>query len=66
MTWSGTPRPFWPWWSVPSPAAPAVGRRWVAAGPPPQGLTQYHIRVAGAGDVELLTAPVPITNITPS
>lgn len=38
----------------------------VAAGPPPQGLTQYKIRVADNHDVELLTAPVPITNITPS
>ena len=38
----------------------------VAAGPPPQGLTQYQIRVAANHDVELLTAPVPITNITPS
>ncbi|WP_223649524.1 ubiquinol-cytochrome c reductase iron-sulfur subunit [Hymenobacter psoromatis] len=36
----------------------------VAAGPPPQGLTQYHIRVAGNNDVELLTAPIPITNMT--
>ena len=36
----------------------------VAAGPPPQGLTQYHIRVADNHDVELLTAPIPITNMT--
>lgn len=38
----------------------------VAAGPPPQGLTQYKIRVNGPHDVELLTAPIPITNITSS
>ena len=38
----------------------------VAAGPPPQGLTPYQIRVANHHDVELLTAPVPITNITAS
>lgn len=35
----------------------------VAAGPPPRGLTQYHTRLNGP-DVELLTAPIPITNIT--
>jgi len=38
----------------------------VAAGPPPRGLTQYHIRVAADHGVELLTAPIPITNITAS
>lgn len=38
----------------------------VAAGPPPRSLTQYHIRVADNHDVELLTAPIPITNITAS
>ncbi|QKG52068.1 ubiquinol-cytochrome c reductase iron-sulfur subunit [Hymenobacter sp. BRD67] len=37
----------------------------VAAGPPPRGLTQYHIRISGH-DVELLTAPIPITDITAS
>jgi menaquinol-cytochrome c reductase iron-sulfur subunit len=37
----------------------------VAAGPPPRGLTQYKIRIR-ANDVELLTAPLPITNITAS
>ncbi|MGI4835591.1 MAG: ubiquinol-cytochrome c reductase iron-sulfur subunit [Janthinobacterium lividum] len=35
----------------------------VAAGPPPRGLSQYRTRISGQS-VELLTAPVPITNIT--
>lgn len=35
----------------------------VAAGPPPRALSQYKTRITGQ-DVELLTAPVPITNIT--
>jgi len=35
----------------------------VAAGPPPRGLSQYRTRISGQ-DVELLTAPVPITNIS--
>ena len=32
----------------------------VAAGPPPRGLTRYPVRI-NAGQVEILTSPVPIT-----
>jgi menaquinol-cytochrome c reductase iron-sulfur subunit len=35
----------------------------VAAGPPPKGLTQIEVRINKA-DVEIRTAPVPITTIT--
>src|SRR5579872_1702188 len=34
----------------------------VAAGPPPRGLTQYKVRVQD-NQVQLLTAPLPITSI---
>lgn len=35
----------------------------VAAGPPPKGLVRYYVRI-NKNDVEIRTAPVPITNIT--
>jgi menaquinol-cytochrome c reductase iron-sulfur subunit len=35
----------------------------VASGPPPKALVQYRARI-NKKDIELLTAPVPITNIT--
>jgi menaquinol-cytochrome c reductase iron-sulfur subunit len=35
----------------------------VAAGPPPKGLVRYQIRI-NKNDVEIKTAPLPITNIT--
>lgn len=35
----------------------------VAAGPPPKPLVQYQVRI-NKNDIEILTAPVPITNIT--
>jgi menaquinol-cytochrome c reductase iron-sulfur subunit len=35
----------------------------VAAGPPPKGLTEIEVRINKA-DVEIRTAPVPITTIT--
>ena len=35
----------------------------VAAGPPPKHLTQYEVRVY-KGEVQIKTAPLPITNIT--
>lgn len=35
----------------------------VAAGPPPKSLTQYSIRVKN-GNVEVKTAPIPLTKIT--
>ncbi len=35
----------------------------VAAGPPPKSLAQYQVRITKT-DVEIKTAPVPITNIT--
>ncbi|HKI44309.1 MAG TPA: Rieske (2Fe-2S) protein [Balneolales bacterium] len=34
-----------------------------ASGPPPKGLNHYPVRV-NKGNVEILTSPVPITNIT--
>lgn len=34
----------------------------VAAGPPPKELTQYAVRVYN-GEVQILTAPLPLTNI---
>jgi menaquinol-cytochrome c reductase iron-sulfur subunit len=35
----------------------------VAAGPPPKELTKYSVRIYN-GEVQLLTAPIPITTIT--
>jgi len=35
----------------------------VAAGPPPKSLVQYQVRI-NKDDIEILTAPVPITNLT--
>ncbi len=35
----------------------------VAAGPPPKSLVRYYVRI-NKNDVEIRTAPVPITNIT--
>lgn len=35
----------------------------VAAGPPPKSLTQYEVRIK-SGNIQVKTAPVPITNIT--
>ncbi|MBK0381538.1 Rieske (2Fe-2S) protein [Pedobacter sp. SD-b] len=35
----------------------------VAAGPPPKSLTQYSVRV-NKGNVEVKTAPIPLTKIT--
>ncbi len=35
----------------------------VAAGPPPKALVKYTVRI-NKNDVEILTAPVPITNLT--
>jgi menaquinol-cytochrome c reductase iron-sulfur subunit len=35
----------------------------VASGPPPKSLVQYEVRV-NKGQIELQTAPVPLTNIT--
>ena len=37
----------------------------VAAGPPPKSLTQYEVRVYNE-DVQIKTAPIPITSITAS
>ena len=37
----------------------------VAAGPPPKELTQYPVRVYN-GEVQILTSPLPITNINAS
>lgn len=37
----------------------------VAAGPPPKGLTQYQVRIAN-GEVQLLTAPLPLTTVNAS
>jgi menaquinol-cytochrome c reductase iron-sulfur subunit len=37
----------------------------VAAGPPPKGLTQYPVRIYN-GEVQILTSPLPITNINAS
>jgi menaquinol-cytochrome c reductase iron-sulfur subunit len=33
-----------------------------AAGPPPKGLSHYNVRIRN-GEVEILTSPVPITNL---
>ncbi|MEO6904216.1 MAG: Rieske (2Fe-2S) protein [Bacteroidia bacterium] len=37
----------------------------VASGPPPRALVQYQVRV-NKNDVELLTAPIPLTPLLPS
>jgi menaquinol-cytochrome c reductase iron-sulfur subunit len=37
----------------------------VAAGPPPKELTQYAVRIYN-GEVQILTSPLPITNINAS